>query len=38
VGWGGGESEDKKKPNVYAVQYSYQKTAAMKTGFDGTTV
>lgn len=28
----------KKNPSVYAVQYSYQKTAAMKSGFDGTTV
>jgi hypothetical protein len=39
VRWDGEwEKVRKKETNVYTVQFSYQKTAAKKSGFDGTTV
>lgn len=35
--WGWEKVRTKKKPNVYIVQFSYKKTAEMKSGFYGTT-
>jgi hypothetical protein len=40
VTWDGGweKVRTKKKPNIYTVKFSYQKTTAMESGIDGTTV
>jgi hypothetical protein len=38
VGWGWEKVRTKWKPNVYTVQFSYQKTTEIRNGFDGTAV